>query len=142
MMVVVRTVNRGAFLMGFYTPACLVVPAGYVPIAACTQNLTSVDCHDAIQGACRQIIHGGRYDLHDTAFSRYRLLPSRHHKRKQGGVQNPTRKALHSISKISMMVVVRMVNRGAFLVGFCTPACLVVPAGYVPIAACTQNLTI
>ena len=40
MMVVVRTVNRGAFLMGFYTPACLVVPDGYVPIAACTQNLT------------------------------------------------------------------------------------------------------
>lgn len=86
-------------------------------------------------------MHGGRYDLHDTAFSRYRLLPSRHHKIKQGGVQNPMRKALHSIAKISMMVVVRMVNRGAFLMGFCTPACLVVPAGYVPIAACTQNLT-
>ena len=52
------------------------------------------------------------------------------------------RKALHSIAKISMMVVVRMVNRGAFLMGFYTPACLVVPTGYVPIAACTQNLTL
>lgn len=40
MMVVVWMVNRGAFLMGYLTPACLVVPAGYVPIAACTQNLT------------------------------------------------------------------------------------------------------
>ena len=86
-------------------------------------------------------MHGGRNDLHDTAFSRYRLLPSKHHKIKQGGVRYPTRKALHSIAKISKMVVVRMVSLGAFLMGYLTPACLVVPAGYVPIAACTQDLT-
>ena len=86
-------------------------------------------------------MHGGRNDLHDTAFSRYRLLPSKHHKIKQGGVRYPTRKALHSIAKISKMVVVRMVSLGAFLMGYLTPACLVVPAGYVPIAACAQSLT-
>ena len=40
MIVVVRMVSLGAFLMGYLTPACLVVLAGYVPIAACTQNLT------------------------------------------------------------------------------------------------------
>ena len=60
-------------------------------------------------------MHGGRNDLHDTAFSRYRLLHSMHHKIKQGGVRYPMSKALHSIANISMMVVVRMVNRGAFL---------------------------
>ena len=141
LIVVDRMVNRGAFLMGYSAPACLVVPAGYVPIAASAQSLTLFDCHDAIQGARRQIIRGGRYDLHDTYFSRYRLLPSKHHKRKQAGAEYPTRKAHSMIALVSLIVVDRMVNRGAFLMGYSAPACLVVPAGYVPIAASAQSLT-
>ena len=45
------------------------------------------------------------------------------------------------IALVSLIVVDRMVNRGVFLMGYSAPACLVVAAGYVPIAACAQSLT-